>query len=267
MIADIIRKRRSVRTFDGRPLTTDDRAKIEAYIASVGNPFGIPVTFRLLDAAANRLTSPVIVGAEQYVAAKVRREPGFELALGYSFERFCLYAASLGIGTVMLAATLSRDTFETAISVGPDEVMPVASPIGYPAAKKSVRETLMRKGIRADERLPFENVCFKGDFKTPLPASDAGTLREALELTRLAPSAANKQPWRMVVTDGMVHFYECRTMRESPLGDVQKVDMGIALCHFDLALQEQGVAHAFVSADPGIDAPDGMFYVISCELK
>ena len=155
MIADIIKARKSVRTFDGHPLREADRAKLATFIEKIDNPFGLPVEFRLLDAKAHGLSSPVIVGAEQYVAAKAARAPGFELACGYSFERFCLFAASLGLGTVMLAATLSRDAFEKAMELQDAEVMPVASPVGYPAARRSVREGLMRKAIRADERLPF----------------------------------------------------------------------------------------------------------------
>ena len=73
-------------------------------------------------------------------AAKVKRVPQCELACGYSFEEACLYALSLGIGTVMLAASLNRSAFEKAIEVGADEVMPVASPLGYPSEKKSLWE-------------------------------------------------------------------------------------------------------------------------------
>ena len=36
-------------------------------------------------------------------------------AYGYCFEEACLYAESMGIGTVMLAASLSRQTFEKAM--------------------------------------------------------------------------------------------------------------------------------------------------------
>lgn len=42
---------------------------------------------------------------------------------------------------------VSRKTFEKAMEVKDTEVMPAASPVGYPADKRSVRETLMRKGI------------------------------------------------------------------------------------------------------------------------
>ena len=60
----------------------------------------------------------------------------------------------------MLAATISRKAFEKAMEVGDTEVMPAASPVGYPAEKKSIRETMMRKGLQADERMPFGKLFF-----------------------------------------------------------------------------------------------------------
>ena len=127
MITDLIRQRKSVRTFNGKPLCIDDRSALENYTASLTNPFSVPITFRLLDVKEYGLSSPVIVGADTYLAAKVEKAPNFEIAYGYSFEKLCLYALSRGIGTVMLAASLSRAAFEKAMEVKDSEVMPVAS--------------------------------------------------------------------------------------------------------------------------------------------
>jgi nitroreductase len=262
---EMIRKRKSVRSFDGAPLRAEDRAALEAFTQTLENPFGVPVEFRLLDAKEHGLSSPVVAGAKAYLAAKVRREGHFEIAWGYSFETACLYAASLGVGTVILAASLSRGAAERALEVQPGEVMPAASPLGYPAAKRTIRETLMRKGLRADERLAFEDLFFDGAFGTALPKAQAGDFREALELARWAPSATNKQPWRAVVIGDTVHFYEAQSMRESPLGDIQKVDVGIFLAHFDLAMREDGHEGRFLDADPGLAAPENVHYIISFE--
>jgi len=38
--------------------------------------------------------------------------------------------------------------------------MPCVSPLGYPAEKMSLRETLMRKGIQADKRMDFDRLFF-----------------------------------------------------------------------------------------------------------
>lgn len=262
-IADTVLRRVSVRTFEDRPLSAEDRADLEAYIANIETPFDVPVTFRLLDAAPYGLKSPVIIGAHSYVAAKIPRIAKAELACGYAFECFCLHAIERGLGSVMLAASLSRKSFEQAMEVSPDEVMPVASPVGYPAAKRSLRETMMRKAIKSDERLPWEQIFFAGTYGTPLAPGDAGIFSHPLELLRLAPSAANKQPWRVVVDGGTAHFYEERTLKENALGDIQLVDMGIALSHFDLARQDAGLRGEFVSHDPRLDTPDNAVYVVS----
>ena len=264
---EMVKQRKSVRTFDRKPLSDADRKSLEAFVSSMDNPFGVPVEFRLLDAKDNRLSSPVIIGEAAYLAAKVKRVEHFEIAYGYSFEKACLYARSLGIGTVMLAASLSRSTFENALNVQDDEVLPTASPVGYPAKKRSIRENLMRKGIKADERIPFEELFYDGSFGSALKEENAGIFAQALEMTRLAPSAANKQPWRAIADGNKVHFYEQKSMKDSPLGDIQKVDIGIALAHFDLTMSENSMSGDFVFADPGITVPENVYYIVTYERK
>ena len=271
-VKEIIKKRRSVRTFDGNPITEEDRRALEEYLHALTNPFGIPVEFALFEAKEHKLTSPVIVGEHTYLAAKIKTEDQFELAFGYSFEKACLYALSRGIGTVMLASTLSRDTFEQALELKENEVMPVASPVGYPAEKMSIRESVMRKGIKADERKAFEDLFFDGSFDKPLAADPDSeddqyhaAVRTALEMVRLAPSAVNKQPWRVMIDGEKVYFYEVRTLDKRPTGDIQKVDMGIALAHFDVTMEEEGYRGRFITDDPRIESPEGAEYIVTYE--
>ncbi len=264
---DMIRKRKSVRTFTGEPLKREDRAALGRYLQSQTNPFDVPVDFRLLDAGEYGLSSPVIVGADLYLAAKVKRRGQYEIGFGYSFEHVCLYAESLGLGTVMLAASLSRAAFERAMEVQNDEVLPAASPVGYPAQKRSIRESLMRRGLKADERIPFERLFFDKQYGNPLTALSAGAYANALEMARWAPSAANKQPWRAVAAGDAVHFYEEKSLKDSALGDIQKVDVGIALAHFDLTMREEGHHGRFVEADHGLALPEAVQYVISYERE
>lgn len=268
-IKDIIRKRRSVRTFNGNPLSDEDKNKLEDYLKELDNPFGIPVEFRFLNAKEYKLSSPVIVGTDCYIAAKVNTCPQFEIAYGYSFEKFCLYAESLGIGTVMLAGTLSRRNFEKAMGLKDNEVMPIASPIGYPADKKSVREKLMRSAIKADERQPFEKLFFENSFAQSLTAERAGKLLDAFEMVRLAPSAVNKQPWRIVMCGDIVHFFKVKSkaiMSDGTL-NIQKIDIGIALAHFDLTLKESGIHGTFVTDTPDFEVENSMEYIISYNIK
>lgn len=62
-------------------------------------------------------------------------------------------------------------------------------------------------------------------------------------------------------------FSQCKSMKDSPLGDIQKVDVGIALAHFDLTMQEEGFRGRFLEADPGLPLPENVRYVISYERE
>ena len=267
---DAMRARRSVRTFDGSALRAEDREKILRCAEIAENPYAIPITWRLLDGKAHGLSSQVIVGTETYIAGKVRRVPYAEEAFGYSFERIDLLAQTIGVGMTCIAGTMDRGAFEKAMELGEGEVMPCVSPLGYPAEKMSLRESLMRKGVRADSRLSFGELFFDGGSDTPLTPAGAGKLKDALEAVRLAPSAVNKQPWRVILRGDKVHFYEKRTRGfvSADGWDTQKIDMGIALCHFALAAEEGGIKTVFTLDDPGLtsDAEYIASYVVSYEI-
>ena len=265
----LIKTRRSVRTFAENALQPAQAQAVFNYLQTVQNPYGLPVTWKLLSAKADGLSSPVIVGTDVWIAGKMRQIPHAEEAFGYSFEAGVLYAWSLGIGTTWIAGTMDRAAFEKAIDLQPGEVMPCVSPLGIPAKKMSLRESLMRKGIRADSRLAFSDLFFDGSFDRPLAPQKAGALARPLELVRLAPSAVNKQPWRAVVADGTVHFYEkhSKGYTDKTGWDLQKVDVGIALCHFAMGLAEQGRAMTLSFADPALTPPADTEYVASCEIR
>lgn len=261
---DEIRKRKSVRTFDGTSVRAEDAERILAFADGVGNPYGQPIEWRLLDGKTNGLSSPVIVGTDVFIAGKMKTLPHFEEAFGYSFEKLVLYAGSLGIGTTWIAGTMNRSAFEKAVELEDGEVMPCVSPLGYPAKKMSLRESLMRKGVKADSRFDFGALFFDGSFKTPLSPEKAGALKDVLEAVRLAPSAVNKQPWRVVISGRKAHFYEKHSGGYIQNGwDIQKIDMGIAMCHFDLAAAECGFDTAFEIEDPGIETAEGTEYIAS----
>jgi len=264
-ISQLVRARRSVRTFDARPLSSENLERLQSFMADIENPCGIPVEFRLLHAKEQGLKCPVVVGTDLFVAGKVPRVSGAELAFGYSMETLVLYAQSLGIGTVWIGGTMDRAAFERAAELREDQCMPCVSPLGYPAAQLSLRESVMRKGARADSRLPFSELFFRGDFQTPLEENAAGKLRDALEAVRWAPSAVNRQPWRAVVTDTAVHFYKktSKGFVSRATGDLQKVDVGIALCHFALTAAESGLALRFSTQAPDIPAAADTEYIAS----
>ena len=113
--------RKSVRTSDGNPLRAEDLEKLQAFAATIENPFGIPVSFVFLDAKEQGLSSPVLTGEPMYVAGKVAKVPYGDVAFGFAMEQLLLYAWSLGIGSVWIGGTMKREAFEKAAGLGAGE--------------------------------------------------------------------------------------------------------------------------------------------------
>ena len=266
---ELIRMRRSVRTFDGRLLPPFASEALRAFAAKAENPWGVPVEIRILPAGEDGLTSPVIAGETAYAGAKVSPGPAAELGCGYSFEWFMLEALGLGLGSVWLGGTLNRPAFAKAMELGEGELMPCVTPLGYPAKKMSLKETVMRKATRADTRKPFGELFFDGDFHTPLTPEAAGPLSEALEAVRLAPSAVNKQPWRVLRREGTCFFYKKgdKGFVNPETGDLQKIDLGIAVAHFALAAESAGLAFRLTEEGPGLPAPEGWEFIAACRAE
>ena len=256
-LLEIIKGRKSVRSFADQAISAEDRSRLEQYLQSIDNPFGVPVRFVLLDAKEKGLSSPVLTGETLYVAGLVKKGPYADVAFGFSFEKLVLYAWSLGIGTTWIGGTMKRELFEKAAGLEENQMMPCMSPLGYPAQKMSMRETLMRKGAKADERKASAEVFFDKAFFIPLQEENPKTA-DALEMVRLAPSAVNRQPWRVVREGTNYHFYlkHDKGYVSAATGDLQKVDMGIALCHF-----MNGTDGRFRLADPGITTETGTEYI------
>ncbi len=268
-IIEHIKARRSVRTYDGPKLDESTKEQLLNFAKDIQNPFNISVEFKFLDAKKDGLTCPVVSGTDLYVGGKIKNVPYASVAFGYSFEAFVLYAQSLGLGTVWLGGTMNRVAFEKAMELSEDEMMPCATPIGYPAKKMTMRENMMRKAIKADERLPFEELFFDGSFDTPLTKDKAGKFAEPLEMVRLAPSAVNKQPWRVVVADNTAHFYLKRSKGFGHEGklDMQMIDIGIALCHYALTAKENGLDAHFVQDDPRLTSSPDVEYIASYSIS
>ena len=261
---ELAKSRRSVRTFEKEKLDDSVILELKQFSDSITNPYGIPVRFVFLDKDDNDLSSPVLAGEKTYVSAVVKKGEHAEEAYGYAFEALLMHAHEKGLGTVWIGGTMPRDKFETATGLAANDVMPCMSPLGKVAKKMSVKETLMRKGVKADSRKNFGELFFEDDFNTPMTEVKAMSLgvEDALESVRVAPSAVNKQPWRIVVKGNEAHFYVRHDKGfMTPDYDLQKIDVGIALYHFDQVMTEEGKKLTIGFDNPGITTPSDVDYV------
>lgn len=273
-VEEMIKNRVSVRNYDSRKLSKNDKEKLVNEISQLTNPFGENVRIHLIekDTVSNgeKLgTYGVIKGANTFLGVTADKSEFGLVAAGYQFENLVLIATNMGLATVWLAATFSRDQFEKAMDVREDELFPAISPIGYEAGKKSITESLMRKVMKSDKRKPWDEIFFQDSFGNPLSRKDANEYVSPLEMLRLAPSATNAQPWRVVKKQGSYHFFEIHKGNASEDEKmIKKVDLGIALSHFHQASLEQGLSGSFRKReDIEIDLPDNTNYIVSWNME
>ncbi len=269
-VQQTIKKRNSVRTYEEKKLTAEDRRKLIEFADTLSNPFGIKVNFHFIektvDSNEEKLgTYGVIKGASSYIGVSVANVEFGPEAVGYAFENLILYATHLGLGTVWLAATFSRDKFSAAMDIKDEDLFPAISPIGYPVAKKRLKESAMRKLMNSDQRKPWNQLFYKSDFTTPLNENEAGLYAVPLEMLRLAPSATNAQPWRVVKDGDIFHFYETHHSKiKEDEKVIKKVDVGIGIGHFHQTALELGLSGVFEKrTHNNIIVPQNTEYIIS----
>jgi nitroreductase len=274
-ITDIIRKRISVRTYQNRSLNHELKIKLRDFASSLKGPFGgdlrleiVENNLALKESKVQLGTYGVIKGASTYAVPVIKRSNKDLEDFGYIIETFILFATSLGLGTCWLGGTFKKSDFAKAVALKEDEILPCITPLGYPSSRRSVLESAMRITAGSKNRKPWEDLFFKGNFKTTLEVSEAGNYQTPLEMVRLAPSASNKQPWRIVKNMDNYHFYLQHTKGYAKLlaHDLQRVDMGIALCHFERTAKEMGIAGKWsINPPEGIPIPPNTEYVVSWE--
>ncbi len=270
-IENIIRKRYSVRTYSDKPVDVNLRTQIMEYADSIENPFGPDVRYKWLDKkqlpkGEKMGTYGIIQGTDLYIGTAVPEHENAMEALGYSFEKLVLYLTEMGLGTCWLGGTFNRKAFTEAMELKEGEIFCIVSPVGYPAEKKSLIEKMMRIGSKGDKRNGWEMHFFNENFQTPLTKEDAGVYELPLEMVRLAPSAVNRQPWRIVMKDGAFHFFEKHTREDEvpAMIDMHRIDLGIAMCHFHMTVEELGLTGRFERMDVSDIEPAGnMSYIAS----
>lgn len=264
-ITEVARRRISSRAYLADPIMPEQRAELDSLMASIQTgPLGAPVRFRLVaateqDAEALRGlgTYGFIKGATAYVVGAVG--PGEKRLedYGYALERVILGATAMGLGTCWLGGSFTRSRFARALEAAPTETVPAVAAVGHSAP--GTESGLVRRRVSGHRRKPWSELFFDGAFGAPLTPERAGPLAAALETLRLAPSAANKQPWRVVRDGAGWHFHLERTPGYGPgsftfwllrLADLQRVDIGIAMCHFELAAREAGLSGRWVVQPP-----------------
>lgn len=261
---NLIKERKSVRTYKDKALTAKD-LKIVGDILKKYNQkegfFGYKVKLQLFDKPyidsgekTQIGTYGFIKNAKCFIAGCVDNSFYGMVDYGFVFENMILDLTKNQLSTVWLGGTFNRKIFD--FMQKDHEIVPTITPVGYEDSDQSEKEQAVREQVHADHREPFETLFFDASFEKPLLESHK--LASLLELVRLAPSADNKQPWRVLVKKNKVHFYVHREQvyKQQLEFDVQAIDMGIALSHFVKGLEENKMKYTVTNDFINVGLPE-----------
>lgn len=271
-----IESRYSVRNYIDKPIEKEKLEVIKTFIEeNKKGPMGNEVAFHIIDASEydkaelkSLITYGMISGATSYIVGVVK--PG-EYAMedfGYCMEKLILKVSELGLGTCWLGGTFNRGGFAKQVNLSAEELLPCITPIGYTADKRTLKENFIRTLVGAKKRKKQEELFFQNSFNTSLNLDTIGSYANVLEAVRLGPSASNKQPWRIIEdSHGLYHIFldEDEKYNNTFSGiKIQNIDMGIAMCHFELAAKELGITGQWIKAKPEVQAGK-LKYIVTWE--
>jgi len=128
----------------------------------------------------------------------------------------------------------------------------IAMAFGLPA------QPLHREKTSLFKRKNIEEIC------------NTKTKNEIIECARLAPSATNSQPWYFIVAENEIHTYCVKPNIFTAVlyKKINKIDIGIALCHLWLAFLKEGKNIEFYSnQEEERKAPRSYYYIVSLREK
>jgi len=280
-ITEIISQRFSFRTYSRQPIPEEKRWLLgETVDALRVGPLGSALRFCLVASAEG--DSAALKGLGTY--GFIRNPGGFLIGaavpgekyledFGCAMESLVLSATDLGLGTCWLGGSFRRGSFSHRIELTKVERIPAVASVGVIEDAAAARSGAIRRLAGGERRLPWESLFHDGGFGVPLSREAAGPFATALENVRVAPSGSNKQPWRVMREGRNWHFFLRRTSGYNGLGgklfkveDLQRVDIGIAMCHFQLTVEELGLGAGWAVQPPRVRLPDRLTeYVVSWE--
>ena len=251
MIAAIC-ARHSVRRYSPEPLSEGEWAALRRAVAAVEPLDGsLEVHLALLsfDEVGGRLAVGALLTfnpAPAYLVLHAPEQEGRMEEAGFRGEQVILAATALGLGTCWVGGTFSAGAVAKRLGRPAADVLAI-SPVGHPdpgrlgRLSNAATEAVARSG---GKRKPLASFCFRQHWGIALqPGLVPPEVYRALEMARLAPSWSNLQPWYFLVEgDAVWAIGDSRPQRfnDRPGKPYYRLDVGIAMSHFWLAMREAG---------------------------
>lgn len=150
---------------------------------------------------------------------------------GFLGEAAVLEATALGLDTCWIGGFFSVEKVAGLVKLGRGERVVAVSPVGSASNRRSLTERTFTTMAASHNRKPLEEIA-PGSTVWPSWASDAAAC------VRIAPSAMNRQPWRLRFEQGTLIVAK-DSIAETPKV-TKALDCGIAMLHAQLGAAAGG---------------------------
>ncbi len=218
---DLIRamaERHSVRQYDGRALSDEARAALQAEIEACNNESGLHIQLVCDEPTAfggGLAKYGKFEGVVNYLALVGPAGPALEERCGYFGERLVLFAQALGLNTCWVALTVSKGKARQHFEVAPGEKLCMIIALGYGKTA----------GVRSKSKEP-RRVARNYDAAPQW-------FKDGIDAALLAPTALNQQKFTFT-WEGEDEAGQPQIATKAGLGSCTKIDLGIAKYHFEL---------------------------------
>jgi nitroreductase len=240
-LAEAIQRRTSIRSYTGAPLAEEHLSVLKDMAQTAPRLTNTPVRFVFVE-DEGRIDRILVGLLGRY--GKIKNPPALvagiagpgsyvEESLGFTMQHLILEATRHSIGTCWVSGMFKRKDAAEAAHLAPGEQVLAVSPLGYAAG--SGGGELLKSLVGSKKRKSLEDIVYVDRWlgKSPTYLAVDVQLKRIAEAMRWAPSAVNRQPWRLILTETAAVL--ASVSRDSGL------DNGIAMAHWTIAAHEEGL--------------------------
>lgn len=214
---DAIRSRHSVRSYDGKPLSVEEKTAIEAKIREINADSGLhiqlvtdePRTFKGFASYGS------FKGVTNYIVVAGKRAENLGEKAGYNGEKLVLLCQTIGLNTCWVGLTYKK--IKGAFELWPDEKVVYMIAVGHGTTQGSAHKIKTAEAV--------SNITDKSP----------DWFRRGVEAALLAPTAINQQKFYFELHDnGNGKMPTVSAKKRFSFAGYTDTDLGIAKLHFEI---------------------------------
>ena len=243
---EAIFKRKSIRDYDPTPIDSNRIEEISTNLQSL-EPLLPEIKTEFKIVSPNQVTRKIGNKAPHFIAAFSEAKDAYKVNIGFMLQQMDLYFSSTGTGSCWLG--IPQPTKDLTDSSKLEFIILMSF--------GNSKETLHRASISEFKRKSLTEI------------TDIKGANELLESPRIAPSAVNLQNWYFTGNKKTINTYSTKSgfFRNIVGGNYYAVNIGIALCHLQLAAQHFGEKSKFIFESPSNKDHKNLEYIASLEIE